>query len=59
MDRRDLVVAGPQQGPWRRRLLGWSDETLAGHRDSLVIEMPVRNEEKPGFLRRLAERAFF
>jgi nucleotide-binding universal stress UspA family protein len=59
IERMDLVVVGPQQSPWHRRLLGWSDEPLAGHRDSLVIEMHGRNDEKPGFLRRLAERVFF
>jgi nucleotide-binding universal stress UspA family protein len=59
LDRMDLVVVGPQQQPWHRRLLGWSDEPPAGHRDALVIEMHVRTDERPGLVRRLAERAFF
>ncbi len=59
VDGMDLVVVGPQQSPWRRRLLGWSDETLVGPRDSLVIEIHVRNGDRSGILRRVAERAFF
>jgi amino acid transporter/nucleotide-binding universal stress UspA family protein len=59
LDRMDLVMVGPQRSPWRRRIFGWTDETLVGHRESLVIEMHVRDAEKSGSLRRLAERTFF
>jgi amino acid transporter/nucleotide-binding universal stress UspA family protein len=59
LDGMDLVVVEPQRSSWRRRLLGWTDGTLVGERDSLVIEVHVRNGDRPSVLRRLAERAFF
>jgi amino acid transporter len=59
LDRMDLIVVGPQQSPWRRRVFGWSDEPLGGHQDAHVIEMHVRNGEKPGWVRSVAERVFF
>jgi len=59
LERMDLVVVGPQRSPWRRRVFGWSEETLVGDRDSLVIEVHGRNGQGPGLIRRLAERTFF
>jgi len=58
-DEMDLVVVGPRRSSWRRRLFGWPDSTLVGGRDALVIEVHVRDGDRPGLLRRLAERAFF
>jgi hypothetical protein len=58
-DEMDLVVVGPRRSSWRRRLFGWHDSTLVGGRDALVIEVHVRDGDRPGLLRRLAERAFF
>jgi amino acid transporter/nucleotide-binding universal stress UspA family protein len=58
-DEMDLVVVGPRRSSWRRRLFGWPDSTLVGRRDALVIEVHVRDGDRPGLLRRLAERAFF
>jgi amino acid transporter/nucleotide-binding universal stress UspA family protein len=59
VDEMDLVVVGPERGSWRRRLFGWSEETMVGKRDSLVLEVHVRDADRPGLVRRLAELAFF
>jgi amino acid transporter len=54
----DLVVVGPQRGSVGRRLLGWP-KTLPDKADVPVVEIHARDPDKPGLLRRLAERAFF